>query len=150
MGSLQALVTGLRQFKAEHGLSRRHELTLTVSDPEGLAEPWWTEQLEALVFARPTFAGTPPTGSGFTRIVAGTLEAFIEIEDTIDIEAEHARLRKRLETASGDLARAEAKLSNQAFLAKAPSEVVEKEKAKATELAALVQRLTTQLAELGD
>jgi valyl-tRNA synthetase len=146
--SLQELVTGIRRFKAGHGLAPRAPLTITIVDPEKLAEPWWSEQLEALAATRPDFAEYPPAGSGFTRIVAGSLDGYVELAGLIDLEAERARLEKRRVAASADLARARGKLANPSFLAKAPDEVIDKEKAKAVKLGALVEKLEIQLAEL--
>jgi valyl-tRNA synthetase len=149
MDNLQALVTGLRQFRAEHGLSPRRELAITLRDPEQIVGPWWPEQLATLASALPTVADSAPAGRGFTRIVAGSVEAFVELDDLIDVEAERDRLEKRLGSASDDLARSQKKLANESFVAKAPPEVVEKERSKAAELADLVGKLTAQLSELG-
>ena len=67
----------------------------------------------------------------------------------IDVETERARLEKRLLAASTDLALARRKLGNSSFKEKAPSEVVAKEEAKEAELSALVERIASQLTELG-
>ncbi|HKZ30159.1 MAG TPA: valine--tRNA ligase [Acidimicrobiia bacterium] len=147
--SLQELVTGIRRFKAEHGLAPRVPLTVTVLDPEGLVEPWWTEQLEALAATRPHFAEVPPSGIGFSRIMAGSLEGYVELEGLIDAGAERARLDKTLQAAWSDLAQARGKLANRLFLEKAPAEVVAGQKARAAELSALVDKLATRLTELG-
>ena len=48
----------------------------------------------------------------------------------MDAEKEIARLTKELESAQRDIARAEGKLSNPGFLAKAPAQLVEQERAK--------------------
>ena len=146
---LQELVTGIRRFKAEHGLAPRVPLTVTVLDPEGLVEPWWTEQLEALAATRPHFAEVPPSGIGFSRIMAGSLEGYVELEGLIDAGAERARLDKTLQAAWSDLAQARGKLANRLFLEKAPAEVVAGQKARAAELSALVDKLATRLTELG-
>ena len=147
--SLQEMVTGIRRFKAGHGLAPRAALTVIIVDPENLVEPWWGEQLEALAAARPQFADSPPLGSGFTRIVASSLDGYVELEGLIDLEAERARLEKRRKAASADLAQARRKLANPSFQAKAPVDVIDKERAKATELATIVEKIETQLAELG-
>ena len=147
--ALQELVTGIRRFKAEHGLAPRVPLTVTVLDPEGLVEPWWTEQLEALAATRPHFAEVPPSGVGLSRIVAGSLEGYVELEGLIDAGAERARLDKTLQAAWSDLAQARGKLANRLFLEKAPAEVVAGQKARAAELSALVEKLATRLTELG-
>jgi valyl-tRNA synthetase len=148
--SLQELVTGIRRFKAEHGLAPRAPLTVTVLDPDGLAEPWWSEQLEALAAARPQFAASAPAATGFTRILAGSLEGYVKLAGLIDVGAERARLERRLEAVLGDLSQARRKLANGSFLEKAPVEVVAKEQAKADELTGLVDKLEIQLTELGE
>ena len=150
MGTLQGLVTGIRRFKAEHGLAPRSPLKVAIVDRSGSVESWWTEQLVALAAARPHFVESPPSGPGFTRVVTGPLEGYVELEDVIDVAAERARLRKRLQSASADLARSRGKLTNSSFVEKAPTAVVAKEEAKADELGALVGKLEAQLAELGE
>ncbi len=60
-------------------------------------------------------------------------EIYVPLEGVIDLEKEMARLHKELKGAQGELEKAEAKLKNETFLARAPQEVIEKEKAKAEE-----------------
>ena len=81
--------------------------------------------------------------------MAGSLEGYVELEGLIDVGAERVRLEKRLQVASSDLAQARGKLANGSFLEKAPVDVVGKVKAKAAELTAVVDKLKSQLAELG-
>ena len=60
-------------------------------------------------------------------------EIYVPLEGIIDIEHEVLRLEKELKAAETDLQKAESKLGNDTFLARAPQEVVAKEKAKAEE-----------------
>ena len=60
-------------------------------------------------------------------------EIYVPLEGVIDIAKEIARLEKEAKNADGELQKAEAKLNNQNFVAKAPPEIIEKEKAKAEE-----------------
>ena len=146
--TLQELIVGIRRFRAEHGLSPRQELALTVHDEAGLWDEWWAPQLESLAAVAPGL-GDPPTESGFSRVVAGSVQAFIPLAGLIDVEAERSRLDKRREEASADLAQAEKKLSNPNFRDRAPADVVAKEERKADEAKALIAKLSTQLDELG-
>jgi valyl-tRNA synthetase len=72
-------------------------------------------------------------------------EIYLPLEGVIDIKKELARLEKELKNAEADLAQARSKLNNDKFLARAPGEVIEKEKGKAKEAQArkegLLQRL---------
>ena len=57
-------------------------------------------------------------------------ELFIPLGDLVDIDKEIARLTKERDSVARDIQRAEGKLNNQGFLAKAPAQLVEQEKAK--------------------
>jgi valyl-tRNA synthetase len=57
-------------------------------------------------------------------------ELYVPLEGIIDLEREVGRLEKELKAVQADLARGEAKLRNESFLAKAPADVIEKEKMK--------------------
>ncbi|MDH3306781.1 MAG: valine--tRNA ligase [Acidimicrobiia bacterium] len=146
--TLMELVTGIRRFRSGHGLSPRTAFTVEVVDPAGIVEDWWADQLDALVAANlvPVADGRGP---GFTRLVAGDVQAFIALEGLIDVEAEVARIRKSMAGHQADLARAAGKLANPAYREKAPAEVVAKDEAKAADLEARLEKLASQLAELG-
>jgi len=67
----------------------------------------------------------------------------------IDKEAERARLKKEIERIEGEKAKVEAKLSNEAFVAKAPPAVIEQERKRLTDFSATLERLRDQLVRLG-
>jgi len=60
-------------------------------------------------------------------------QIFVPLEGIIDVEKELARLNKELQKAEADLNQALNKLNNEKFISRAPAEVIEKEKNKATE-----------------
>ena len=62
--------------------------------------------------------------------VSEAAELFIPLGDLVDAEKEIARLTKELDSTQRDIARAEGKLNNPGFLAKAPAQLVEQERAK--------------------
>lgn len=62
--------------------------------------------------------------------VSEAAELFIPLGDLVDLNKEIARLTKERDGVERDIQRAEGKLSNQGFLAKAPAQLVEQEKAK--------------------
>ncbi len=76
------------------------------------------------------------------------VELFVPLEGLIDLKKEELRLAKELDAAIKDLQKVERKLGNESFLAKAASEVVDKEKAKRDALSERVGRLASQLEQL--
>ena len=65
----------------------------------------------------------------------------------IDVAAEMARIDKQLEKLGQEIARIEGKLSNQGFVAKAPAEVIDKERAKMADLKRDMDKLNEQKSE---
>lgn len=66
----------------------------------------------------------------------------------IDVAAEKERLGKELARLEGEISKANAKLNNESFVARAPAAVVEQEKARVAEFSASVEKLQSQLAKL--
>ncbi|HTM62965.1 MAG TPA: valine--tRNA ligase [Gammaproteobacteria bacterium] len=87
----------------------------------------------------------PPSASAFV----GELEIYIPMAGFINLEEETARLKKEIGKIEKDLTVVTNKLSNASFVDRAPAEVVEKEKARQTELAASKVKLEQQLEQLG-
>ena len=73
----------------------------------------------------------------------------LPLAELIDFEAERKRLNKELANAQKQLAGLDAKLGNPGFLAKAPANVVEAEKAKAEKLREHIALLTQSIEKLG-
>ncbi len=146
--TLQELVTGVRSFRAQHGLSPRTPIELLVHDPTHITEEWWAGQLGGLVNATlvPIDA---EAGAGHTRLVTGSVHSFIALAGLIDIGAERDRLSRALFEIEQDLGRSEGKLANAGFVAKAPEDVVAKEREKVAELSDRRSSLQGQLNELG-
>ena len=66
----------------------------------------------------------------------------------IDVAAEKARLGKEAARLEGEIGKARGKLSNEAFVAKAPPAVIEQEKKRIAEFTATLDKLRTQLQRL--
>ncbi|NNF09932.1 MAG: valine--tRNA ligase [Acidimicrobiia bacterium] len=147
MGVFQELVSGIRRFRASHQLPGRQQIAVHVAGGEDI-EDWWAPQLDSLVAAT-VHAGKPPSTEGFTRVVAGPVEAFIPLEGVVDLEAETTRLQRALAGAEEDFALADRKLSNPSFRDKAPADIVAGEEQKRSDAEARMEKLRAQLAELG-
>jgi valyl-tRNA synthetase len=78
-----------------------------------------------------------------TQLV-GDMEVLVPMAGLIDKDAEMARLNRELERLAKEVARLEGKLGNEKFTAKAPADVVEKEKAKLADVLGSQERLKSQ------
>ena len=83
-----------------------------------------------------------------TTITDAGIEAAVRLGDVIDPAVQRERLEKRLRELDEDIARAERKLSNPAFVEKAPTAVVDKERAKLEEASDNREKLTSRLSAL--
>ncbi len=140
---VQRVVTEVRRFRSDQGLQpgqkvpARLELAGTALAPHEAA----IRQLLRL----------QPEGEGFAATaslpVAGCTVA-LDLSGTIDVAAERKRLAKDLAAAEKEKAQAEAKLGNEAFLAKAPDNVVDKIKGRLAKADEDIARIQAQLEKL--
>ena len=77
--------------------------------------------------------------------LVGDMKLLIPLAGLIDKQAEGIRLSRELEKKTGELDRCEKKLSNSNFVDRAPAPVVEKERARASELHSAIASLREQL-----
>ncbi len=74
---------------------------------------------------------------------------FVPLGDAIDLAQERARLAKETERLNGLVAGQEKKLGNEQFVARAPAEIVDKEREKLASWRQQAQALEAKLAQLG-
>ncbi|MEU9617933.1 valine--tRNA ligase [Streptomyces sp. NPDC088251] len=143
IGLVQQVVTEVRRFRSDQGLQPGQkvpaELTLT-----GTPLAPHEAAIRQLLRLQPAGEGFHATAS---LPVAGATVA-LDLSGTIDVEAERKRLTKDLGAAEKEKAQANGKLSNEAFLGKAPDNVVDKIRGRLAKAEADIERITSQLANL--
>ncbi len=105
--------------------------------------------LERLASAQSVEVGERFDLPGAVQVVTPAAKAYIPMEQLIDREKELARLQKEKEKCLSDIAFVEKKLQNQAFVAKAPAQVVEAERKKIQVSQQHLAKLEESIAALG-
>ncbi|MFC5909309.1 valine--tRNA ligase [Streptacidiphilus monticola] len=140
---LQQVVTEVRRFRADQGLKPGQKVAARL---ELAGTPLVAHEAALRLLAK-----LQPEGDSFhataTLPVAGATVA-LDLSGAIDVAAERKRLSKDLAAAEKELAQAEAKLGNEAFVAKAAPQAVEKIRGRLATAQADIARLTAQLEAL--
>ena len=92
--------------------------------------------------------GFSPSAAVEVRLSQATVVVELDTSGTVDVAAERRRLEKDLAAAQKELAGTEGKLGNDAFLAKAPADVVDKIRNRQQVAREEVDRITARLAGL--
>jgi valyl-tRNA synthetase len=141
--NLQKVITEVRRFRSDQGLQPGQKVPARL-DLSGT-------QLAAHEAAIRQLLRLQPEGDGFnataTLPIAGATVA-LDLSGTIDVAAERKRLAKDLAAAEKEKAQAQAKLGNEAFLAKAPDKVVDKIRTRLAKADEDIVRLQTQIDSL--
>jgi valyl-tRNA synthetase len=145
---VKQLMLGVRQIRGEMKISMAKRIDIIVQnanaeDLRRLAdfEPL-LNKLAKLESVRVLAAGEEAPMSA-TALV-GEMQVLVPMAGLIDKDAELARLDKEIQRLQGEVQRVGGKLANEGFVAKAPAEVLDKERAKLAEAEAALAKLVEQ------
>jgi valyl-tRNA synthetase len=145
---VKQLMLGVRQIRGEMKISMAKRIDIIVqnaaaSDLRRLAdfEPL-LNKLAKLESVRVLAAGEEAPMSA-TALV-GEMQVLVPMAGLIDKDAELARLDKEIARLQGEVQRVGGKLANEGFVAKAPAEVLDKERAKLAEAEQALSKLVEQ------
>ena len=145
---VKQLMLGVRQIRGEMKISMAKRIDIIVAnasaeDLRRLAdfEPLLSK-LAKLESVRVLAAGEEAPMSATTLV--GEMEVLVPMAGLIDKDAELARLDKEIGRLQGEVQRVGGKLSNQGFVAKAPAEVLDKERTKLAEAEQALAKMVEQ------
>ena len=145
MALLKDLVNACRTLRSEMGLSPAQKVPLFAAGDRSMLEQF-APYLSALArLSKVQIVADLPTTDAPVQIV-GDYRLMLQIE--VDIAAERARIAKESARIESEAAKEEARLSNDNFVKRAPSEVVEQARARLANLRSTLEKLRAQQSRL--
>ncbi|MEL6720754.1 MAG: valine--tRNA ligase, partial [Bacteroidota bacterium] len=143
----------VREIRNTKGISPKEALSLYVQESPNSLALYELSGLKAMIEKMANLAGLYFTSmedvESSIGFVSGTEKYFLEVELTIDVEAEREKLQKELDHQRGFVKGVEKKLSNERFVNNAPAAVVDKERKKLADGQERIKILEESLASLG-
>ncbi|WP_369959857.1 valine--tRNA ligase [Pseudomonas benzenivorans] len=145
---VKALMLGLRQIRGEMKISMAKRIDVVLNNASELDQRRLADNLPLLnKLAKLESVRVLPAGEeaplSATALV-GEMEVLVPMAGLIDKDAELARLDKEIARLDGEVKRVGGKLANEGFVAKAPAEVLDKERAKLAEAEQALAKLAEQ------
>jgi valyl-tRNA synthetase len=152
-GALIEIVRAIRNARTEAGVEPGRWIAAEVF-PARHREAFETARRELGTLARIAddelvmLNGTPEGSRGALTAVAGNVVALLPLAGMVDLEAERDRLRKEIAAAVAERDRARAQLGNEAFVSRAPEQVVAVQRQRLATAEEQILLLERRLAEL--
>ncbi|MDD1614881.1 MAG: valine--tRNA ligase, partial [Methylococcaceae bacterium] len=149
---VMSFILGVRRIRGEMNIAPGKPLPVLLQNGSATDQSYLTNntvylqklgRLESI-----TWLNSDDTTPESAIALVGEMKILIPMAGLIDKAAELARLEKEIQKIKNDLPRVEGKLSNPAFIDKAPVDVIDKEKAKLADLHSMLNNLEQQQARI--
>ena len=151
MEGIMDLIRAIRNLRAEMNVPPSKRPAMTVVSRENAAAlqdaAMYIKSLagSAAVTVQTDKAGIPADA---VSAVSAFAEAYMPMDQLVDMEKERARVQKEIERIKGEIARADGKLNNPGFVSKAPEKVIEEERTKLATAKDMLQKLEARFAQM--
>ena len=149
---LKAVITGIRTIRGEANIKPSQDIPLLLQDGSG-ADKDNAAQAENMLRRLANVTSIEWLDDGAQAplnalSLVGDLKVMVPLAGLIDLDAERGRIGKEVDKAQQELEKIDKKLSNEAFVAKAPEAVVNKDRERAAELQTTLRTLQKQIEAL--
>ncbi len=151
MAELQAIVVAVRNLRAEYKVEPGKRVPLRIAGTDDGMRATLEANVRALRdLARVDELAFAPAGGevGASAVLRSGCELFVPLAGVIDLDKERARLRDEAGRVEAQIRATEGKLANESFVARAPEEVVAKEREKLASLGEQRAKLADKVAAL--
>ncbi|MDE7400566.1 MAG: class I tRNA ligase family protein, partial [Clostridia bacterium] len=149
-GSVMEIIKAIREVKVETGCAPSKKVSVyMLSDAKRLisANADCIAKLAGAAYVKCISAKEEAEEKSVAKVTSvGTL--YIPLGELVDAEKERERLNNELDRIMNEIRRADGKLNNQGFIAKAPKQLVEAERAKLNTFVEMREKILEQLKNL--
>ncbi|HEX2167859.1 MAG TPA: valine--tRNA ligase [Longimicrobiales bacterium] len=152
MDALMELIGAVRTLRSEYNVPAQLHIHVHLTNPgPSLQEALRAEERALRRMARvgEVTVNGGAEGMGAHAVLRSGADLFLPLAGVIDVEQERKRLGKELERIDGQLRATESRLSSEQFAARAPAEIVAREREKAESLRDQRERLGAKMRGLG-
>ncbi|HTL11700.1 MAG TPA: class I tRNA ligase family protein, partial [Bdellovibrionota bacterium] len=154
--ALKNVIEALRNFRGENRIPPSKEFAVLYSSPRAATDTFVAlHRSDIMAMSRlsglDVLPSSAPAAGGRTAVIPVSnpvLELRVDLSGLVDVEEEAKRLRKEIERVQGDLSFVQKKLGSESFVAKAPKELVAKERAREAEFKTKLAELQAALGRL--
>jgi valyl-tRNA synthetase len=146
MHELKALTDACRNLRGEMQLSPATKVPLIIEGQDHARLNGFAPYLQALAKLSQVEVVAKLSDSPAPVSVVNTTRLMLKVE--IDIAAERERLTKEITRLENEITKANAKLENEGFVARAPAQVVAQEKERVANFSATLEKLRDQMLKL--
>ena len=148
MQRVMDVIRAVRTRRSEMNVPPSRKASLYVASPYRDVYEEARPIITKLAYASDMEVGDAFEIAGAVTVVTNDAKVYVPMEELVDKAAETARLQKELASAEKQLASVNAKLSNETFMAKAPSNVVEGVRINGEKLTERIRLIRSELEAL--
>ncbi len=129
---LQQLIVAVRNVRGTYNISPAVSVSISVRCSREVASDLELVKPQFELLAKATLTAVGPDvarPNASASFALGDADGYLPLEGLVDLQAEVVRLKKEAEKLKGFIVGSEKKLTNQSFIAKAPTEVVDEVRA---------------------
>ncbi|MEO0108752.1 MAG: valine--tRNA ligase, partial [candidate division WOR-3 bacterium] len=148
--TLCSVISGIRNIRSELRVPVQAKVACLIKTPNKGLETFLVEHAQLIREQARVSEVRPASGrpERSSSLVLPDLEVYLPLGDSVDLAQERGRLARECERLDAELARIATRLADEQFLAKAPAEVVDRERRRRLEIESRRTRLAQVLESL--